>query len=158
MEIRLGDLLVRNGVLTDEQRQSVLEKQRRTGRPFGEIAEHLFGVSQKAVERAWAEQYAMITEPVDPRRERTDEIALALIDRRQAWQFCMLPLRFDGDELVVCTTQEHLVRAMRFAGWRIKAPCYFVLSDPQTLGKAMMKHYPMEGMHPAVLEQTRKAS
>jgi hypothetical protein len=158
MEIRLGDLLVRNGVLTDEQRNSVLEKQRKTGRPFGEIAEHMFGVSQKAVERAWAEQYAMITQTVDPRNESLDAVALALIDRRQAWQFCMMPLRFEGEELVVCTTQEHLVRAMRFAGWRIKSPCYFVISDPLTLGKALMRHYPMEGMHPAVLENARRSA
>jgi hypothetical protein len=158
MAIRLGDLLVRNGVLTETQREQVLDRQRLTGRPFGELAETMFGVSQHAVERAWAEQYAMIAQRVDPHTEKIDPVALAQIDRRQAWQFCMLPLRFDGDELMVCTTQAHLVRAMRFAGWRIKAPCYFVLSDPVTLGKALMRHYRMDGMHPAVVRNIRRAS
>ena len=53
MTIRLGDLLVRNGALTPAQRDSVLDYQKLTGRPFGELAERLFGVGQRAVEDAW---------------------------------------------------------------------------------------------------------
>jgi hypothetical protein len=146
MTLRLGDLLVRNGALTEAQRDSVLDYQRLTGRPFGELAERLFGVGQAAVEQAWAEQYAMIARRVDPRAEPVEAEALSQIDRRQAWQFRLLPLRFDAGELMVCTTQEHLVRALKFAGWRIQPSCYFVLTDPVALGEALMKHYPMAGM------------
>jgi hypothetical protein len=80
-----------------------------------------------------------------------DPEALSLIDRRQAWQFRLLPLRFEAGEVMLCTTQDHLVRALKFAGWRIRASCYFVLSDPLALGEAMMKHYPMAGMGPGVV-------
>src|SRR4029079_10999693 len=125
-----------------------LEYQKLTGRPFGELAEKLFGVGQSAVEAAWAEQYASIARRIDPRTERFDAEALALIDRRQAWQFKLLPVRHDGPELMVCTTQEHLVRALKFAGWKIKASCYFVLTDPRSLGEALMERYPMAGMGP----------
>jgi hypothetical protein len=151
MTLRLGDLLVRNGALTEAQRESVLDYQRLTGRPFGELAERLFGVGQHAVEQAWAEQYAMVARRVDPRSEAVDGEALSLIDRRQAWQFRLLPLRYDTGELMVCTTQDHLVRALKFAGWRIRALCYFVLTDPVALGEALMKHYPMAGMGPGVV-------
>jgi hypothetical protein len=149
--LRLGDLLVRRGVLTESQRDAVLDYQRLTGRPFGELAERLFGVGQQAVESAWAEQYGMIARRVDPRTEKTDPEVLNLIDRRQAWQFRLLPLRVDADEVVLCTTQEHLVRALKFAGWKIQAPCYFVLADPVALGEALMRHYPMAGMSPEVV-------
>src|SRR5690606_14849299 len=118
MMLRLGDLLVRNGALTEAQRDSVLDYQRLTGRPFGELAERLFGVGQQAVEQAWAEQYGMIAQRVDPRTERVDAEALSMIDRRQAWQFRVLPIRFEAGELMICTTQDHLVRALKFAGWR----------------------------------------
>lgn len=148
MTLRLGDLLVRNGALTEDQRDSVVEYQKLTGRPFGELAERLFGISEAIVEQAWADQYAMVAQRVDPRNERLDPECLCLVDRRQAWQFRVLPIRFDGDELMVCTTREHLVRALKFAGWRIQAPCYFVLTDPLTLGEALMKQYPMAGMTP----------
>lgn len=157
MAIRLGDLLVRNGALSVEQRDAVLRKQQLTGRPFGEVAEQLFGVSQRAVERAWAEQYAMIAQRIDPRSEKVDHRVLEFIERRQAWQFSLLPIRLDRDELLVCTTQAQLVRAMRFAGWRIKVPCYFVLTEPVAMAKALMKYYPMRGMHPAVVRQMRSA-
>lgn len=153
--LRLGDLLVRNGALTEAQRDSVLDYQRLTGRPFGELAERLFGVGQQAVEQAWAEQYGMIAQRVDPRTERVDAEALSMIDRRQAWQFRVLPIRFEAGELMICTTQDHLVRALKFAGWRIKSPCYVVLADPAALGEALMRHYPMAGMTPGVVATRR---
>lgn len=153
--MRLGDLLVKRGVLTEAQRDSVLEHQRLTGRPFGEMAERLFGIGQGAVEAAWAEQYSMIARRVDPRTERTDPKMLALIDRRQAWQFGLMPLRTEAGELLICTTQQHLPRALKFAGWKIQAQCFFVISDPRALGEALMKHYPMGGMSPDVLAGKR---
>ena len=153
--MRLGDLLVKRGVISESQRDSVVEHQRLTGRPFGELAERLFGVSQASVEEAWAEQYAMIARRVDPRTERVDPEVLGLMDRRQAWQFRVLPLRFEADELLVCTTQEHLPRALKFAGWRIRAACFFVLADPMALGAALMRHYPMDGMTAAVVAGKR---
>ncbi len=152
MSIRLGDLLVRKGVLTDAQRLCVLEYQHFTGRPFGEIAEKLYGVSPAAVEDAWAFQYSTIAPQVDARTEEVDPEALRLIDRRQAWQFRLLPLRYDGRELMVCTTPEHLVRAMKFAGWKLIDACYFVLAQPLSLGEALVRHYPIAGMTPEMVQ------
>jgi hypothetical protein len=157
MTLRLGDLLVRRGILTESQRDSVLESQKLTGRPFGELAERLFGIDQSSVESAWAEQYAMIARRVDPRGEPIDVEVLGLIDRRQAWQFRMLPMRLDADEVMICTTQEHLVRALKFAGWKIQAPCYFVLAEPLALGEALMKYFPMGGMTPAMVNLRESA-
>ena len=151
MAIRLGDLLVQRGVLTLEQRDEVLDKQWHTGRPFGLLAEQMFGVGQKDIEEAWAEQYSMMAERIDPTNETLDPSALNLVDRRQAWQFSVLPLRFEGDELLICTTQEHLPRALKFAGWRLGHNCYFVLAEPHALGEALMRHCPMEGMTPEVV-------
>jgi hypothetical protein len=103
------------------------------------------------VEAAWAEQYAAIAPRVDPRGIEVHPRVLELINRRQAWQFCMLPLTFDAEDLVACTTQEHLVRALKFAGWRLGQSCRFVLSDAAHLGEALCRHYPMAGMCPNVV-------
>ena len=46
--LKLGDLLVQQGVLTVAQRDQVLEAQRLRRRPFGVLAEDLFGVSPAA--------------------------------------------------------------------------------------------------------------
>jgi len=105
MVLRLGDLLVRQGVLTEQQVEDILTEQRAVGRPFGELAERLFGVSAQDVERAWAEQYSQIAGAYNLHSARFDSEALASVTARQAWQFRVLPVRFSGDELTVCTTR-----------------------------------------------------
>ncbi|MBN8599085.1 MAG: hypothetical protein J0L78_15540 [Planctomycetes bacterium] len=145
MVLRLGDLLVRQGVLTEQQVEDILIEQRAVGRPFGELAERLFGVSPQDVERAWAEQYSQIAGEYSLHAARFESDALASITARQAWQFRVLPVRFSGDELTVCTTKDHLARALRFVGWKIQSPCHFVLAGPEELAQGLMKHFPLAG-------------
>ncbi len=146
MRLPIGELLIRQGVITHEQCEQVLLRQKLTQRPFGEIAEELLGVSARAVEKAWAEQYATETRWLDAAREPIDPAVRDLINRRQAWQFRILPLGYDGSELMICTTQDGLVRAMNFVSRQLPVPCFFVLSEPESLGLALMRHYPMDGM------------
>jgi hypothetical protein len=146
MSIRIGEALVGQGVLTQREVEQILARQQDVRRPFGELAEQMFGVDAKAVELAWAEQYATITEHVDPRVEPVDKDIIGLISRRQAWQFRLIPLRRDGHEVMVVTVLEHLPRAMRFALQHFSEPCYFVLTKAEALGEALMKHFPMSGM------------
>ena len=148
MTIRLGDVLVQAGVINADQRDTILDEQRTLGRPFGELAERLFDVSPDAIERAWATQYAMICGLVDPRIEKVEDEAVALVTPRQAWQFHVLPLRFDGEEVVLCTTQEDLPRALRFASKVMEMPSYLVISEPVALGEALCKFRHMDGMTP----------
>lgn len=149
--LHLGDLLVKHGVLTPAQRDEVLVAQKSRGGPFGVVAEEMFGISPAAVERAWAEQYAEFAPHVDPRTYQISHRALEVISRRQAWQFKMLPLDLAGEEVVACTTQDNLCRALKFAGWRLGHACQFVLSEPGPLGEALLKHYPMAGMTPEMV-------
>ncbi|GJQ29105.1 MAG: hypothetical protein HBSAPP03_09890 [Phycisphaerae bacterium] len=144
--LHLGDLLVKHGVLSAAQRDAVLEAQRVRGGPFGAIAEQMFGVNPTLVEQAWAEQYASMAPHMDPRAYPVSARTLEIISKRQAWQFRLLPLEMTGRELLACTTQEALPRALKFAGWRLGHGVRFVIADPKALGEALEKHYPMAGM------------
>ena len=146
MTIPIGTLLVRQGVITEDQRDQVLRRQKVTHRPFGQIAEEVFGIDAQAVEDAWAEQYAQTTRWLDPGAEQVDPAVRDLISRRQAWQFSILPIRYDGSELMVCTVRESLVRAMNFASRQIPVQCYFVLAAPENLSVALSRHYAIDGM------------
>lgn len=146
MTIRLGDLLVEHRCLTPLQRDQILLAQRTTPRPFGVLAEELFGVAPSAVEHAWAEQYATIAPRFDPRLHAIEPEILGLLERRQAWQFRVIPVRREGDEHVFVTSADNLARALRFTGWRVPGPCTFCICDPETLTIALGMHYPMEGM------------
>ena len=154
MYLRLGDILVLRGLLTAEQRDEILEVQRSTSRPFGALAEEMFGIQASEVEHAWATQYASIADHIDPRDAKIESRALNRITRRQAWQFCLLPLHYNGDSLIVCTTRDHIARAMRFTGWRTPEPTQFVIAEPEDLGMALMRYYPMDGASPEMLSTT----
>lgn len=149
MTLRIGELMVRRNVLTQEQVDSILQVQQEQGRPFGDIAENLFGVDPIVVEGLWAEQYASQTARIDPRRERVDGEVLRALTARQAWQFKLLPIRRDGEGLMICTTLDNLARAVRFVYRALGQPAYFVLTEPGALGEALTRHYPMPGMTPA---------
>jgi len=146
MATRLGQVLVERGVLTAEQVEAVLTAQEASRRPFGALAEELFDLPPEVVEQAWASQYEQIAERVDPASENLDQDVLDLVDRRQAWQFRIMPLRREGGELRVATTRLHLPRAMRFALRHFGQACYFVLTSPEELASALMEHFPMPGM------------
>lgn len=143
MPVRLGELLIQLGVLTADQRDEILDRQRQRARPFGVLAEELFGVDPRVVERAWSVQFSAKAERIDPRGTRIPGDILELIERRQAWQFGLLPVGWDGEDLVIATSEAHLPRAMRFAGWRIPVSCAFKLCDDVALHEALSEHYPM---------------
>jgi len=146
MPVRLGELLVRKGLMTPEQVEEVLEHQAVRPRPFGVLAEQLAGVTPRQVEEAWAEQYQSITGTIDVVAARVEPEALRVLSRRQAWQFRVLPLRFDQTELIAATTRRNLPRALRFALNVLETPSYFLLADTDDLDVALSHHYPMEGM------------
>ena len=150
--LRLGQVLVERGLLTAEQVSSILERQQQSGQPFGVLAEGMFGIHPDRIEDAWAQQYASLTRRIDPAIEIYEQRATELITRRQAWQFRVLPIRFDGRELMMATTADHLRRALRFATRVLGVPTYFVVASSKDLGEALCKRYPLPGMTPGSVE------
>lgn len=145
--IRIGEVLMKRGVLNASQVRAILERQQERHRPFGEIAESMYGVDPTDVEQAWMEQYASITRHVDLGSEHVEPEALKHIDRRQAWQFRVMPVRFDGSELMVATTSDNLCRALRFVTRCLTTPCYLVLTETRSLADALERHFPLAGLN-----------
>ncbi|HQY87791.1 MAG TPA: hypothetical protein PK402_03980 [Tepidisphaeraceae bacterium] len=141
--IRLGELLVDANVMSAEQVEHVLAVQRSVGRPFGDLAERLYGVHPKLIERAWAEQYARITGTVSADAVKVEGEAIRTLTRRQAWQFHVLPFQRSDEELFLVTDQKHLARAVNFATAVINEPVFFVITDSASLQKLLMQHYPI---------------
>jgi len=148
LTLRLGDILVARGILTAAQKEQALAAQENRAEPFGSICERLFGIDPDAIEEAWATQYARLTRTIDPRVEVFEPRATELISRRQAWQFRVLPIRFDDRELMMATTARHLRRALRFATQFIPVPVYLVIADADVFGQALCERYPLAGMTP----------
>lgn len=145
--LKIGELLVRQGVMTEEQVSEVLEHQQATGRPFGLLAEQLFDVNPDAVEKAWVEQYLSYETEVDLESQHIDVEVLKVINRRQAWQFRILPVQRDESthEMIAVTSKEFLRRAVNFAWRQVNDPVYFLVARRPQLEEFLMKHYPWPG-------------
>lgn len=145
MSIRLGELLVVQGVITPEQQQEILETQKSSGRPFGVIAEEHFGVSPAAIEHAWTIQYAMIAPRIDPAEYEIPAQVLELVTKRQAWQFGFIPYQVSEDEIMLVSSRETLARSLRFVNWRLNGLCTFAICDLKALRRGLDTHYPFPG-------------
>ncbi|MHC5023050.1 MAG: GspE/PulE/PilB domain-containing protein [Planctomycetota bacterium] len=152
MECRIGALLVESGILNQAQLDEILRRQRRTSEPLGLLAEKMYNVDPDAVEETWVRQYTLLTRTVDPTIEIFEPRALELVTRRQAWQFRVLPIRFDDEELMVATTASHLRRALRFTTRVIGVPTYLVLADADRLGQALCRQFALPGMTSACVD------
>ncbi|MGF1634372.1 MAG: hypothetical protein ACFCVE_11025 [Phycisphaerae bacterium] len=141
--IMIGQLLVQQGVLNAEQVEHVVRVQQATGRPFGDLAERLFDVSPQAVEDAWSLQFINEAGLCDLDEARFDPSCVALLSRRQAWQFHLLPGSRDETHLCAFTSAEDLVRAINFATRHFDEPVYFRLADREQLRQHLMLHYPV---------------
>ncbi len=141
--IQIGELLVEQGVLTENQVRHILQVQKVSNRPFGDLAERLFGIDPKAVEDAWVEQYLRMAVTVDLEEQEIDADCLRLLNRRQAWQFHLLPLHRDDGSVSMATSAADLVRSVNFATKTIDEPVYFLIAERQQLREFLMKHYPV---------------
>jgi hypothetical protein len=141
--IQIGQLLVEQGVLTEKQVAHILKVQKISHRPFGDLAERLYGINPSAIEDAWVQQYIRIAGTVDLNEQRMDEQCLRLINRRQAWQFHVLPMNREEQNLNVATTAQGLVRAVNFSTKKLDEPVYFQIAERKQLREFLMKHYPV---------------
>jgi len=141
--IQIGQLLVEQGVLSAAQVEHILKVQKLSHRPFGDLAERIYGIDPKVVEDAWVEQYVRTAGIIDLNEQRFDEEALRTINRRQAWQFHLLPMNRDHNNLNVATSVDDLVRAVNFTARKLDEPIYFRLAERQQLREFLMKHYPV---------------
>lgn len=156
--MKIGELLVQNGILTQGQVDRAAAEQVASGEPFGVVCERLFGVHPKVVEGAWAQQYASLVAKVPARLDEVDLDAEQSITRRQAWQFRCAPLRYEEDQLVVATCVPALPRALRFATTHIAAPVFFVLVTPEELAAHLTRRFPMIGMDEEIVRRGFEAA
>ena len=141
--IRLGELLIEQGVLSGEQVDHIVRIQRSVGRPFGDLAERLFGIDPKAVEQAWAKQYHGLAGVEDPFALQADAECLSLVNRRQAWQFFIAPFSRENGELRILADAARRPRAVNFAASTFAEPVFFQLASTETLKAFLAHHYPV---------------
>ena len=114
---KLGDLLVRHNRISAAQRDEALLLQPVSGRRVGTLLVELGALAERDLAWALAEQFAL--ELVDLGRETPDPDAVASLSESTARGETAIPLRLQGDDLVVAVADvssdvlERLVAATR---------------------------------------------
>ena len=154
--IHIGQILVEQGVLSEQQVFEILQVQKRDHKPFGVLAERLFDVLPDSIEQAWIEQYHRFTGTIDLADQRFDDRALKLINRRQAWQFEVLPLHFDsGGELLVAASRRRLARSVTFLVHKLEPVVYVRVAESSQLRQFLRQYYPMPEVSDELIAHAR---
>lgn len=154
--IRIGQILVENGVLTEQQVFEIVQAQKKQHLPFGVLAERMFDVTLQSIEAAWIEQYHRFTGTIDLTDQKFDDSALRLISRRQAWQFEIVPIGFEPTgELLMAASRSRLARAVTFAANHIDHVVYFRVAESMQLRSFLQKHYPMPEVSQEIINRAR---
>lgn len=154
--IKIGEILIEQGVLSEQQVFEILQAQKQHKMPFGVLAERMFDVTLHSIENAWVEQYHRFTGTIDLRHEAFDAEALKVLNRRQAWQFELLPIRTDPQgELLMAASANRLARAVTFAANRIDRAVYFRIAEQEQLREFLQQHYPMPELSREIIQKAR---
>jgi hypothetical protein len=102
-----------------------------------------YGIDPRAIEDAWVEQYLRIAGITDLDDVEIDTDCLRLLNRRQAWQFQMLPANRQSSALNVATSPQDLVRAVNFSTHMFHEPVHMLIAERKQLREFLMKHYPV---------------
>jgi type IV pilus assembly protein PilB len=107
---RLGQLLMRAGIITDKQLNDALEVHRATGSPIGRVLVDLGYATQGAVLSVMAKQIGI--EYIDFTERRPEPNAVAVVPKELAQRYTLMPVEIRGDVLVVAMADPQNVLAL----------------------------------------------
>ena len=90
-KLRIGDLLVSEGLLTFEQLDTALDEQKRSGSKLGETVVRLGFVTQDQINQLLCEQLDI--EFVNLRKVEINDAAVKLVPEATARKYLLLPFR-----------------------------------------------------------------
>jgi hypothetical protein len=136
----LGTLLVREGLITNEQLETALIDQQDTALRLGELLIQWGWVSSESISRALAEQYEL--EFVDLDAAEIDPEAVELLSAWDARHYGAIPIRFlEGDHLLVGVADPTEVGSCDELRTTLGRPVTLVVVDQTELHRALARAY-----------------
>jgi type IV pilus assembly protein PilB len=136
---RLGDLLVREGLITREQLDHALQEQRETGTRLGYNLVALGYVNETDLTRMLARQYRMPA--VDLSSFEVDPRIARLIPNELATKHLVLPLKRDGRTLTVAMADPTATSILDDLKFITRCDIFPVIAGEYTLRNAIERHY-----------------
>jgi type IV pilus assembly protein PilB len=142
-EIRLGDLFVKEGLITDQQLREGLAESKTSGTRIGYALVHLGFVAEEELTRMLAKQYRVPA--VDLSKVSVDQKILKLIPPNVANKHLVLPLRRVGRMLTVAMTNPTDFSAIDDLKFITKLEIEPVIVGEYTLRKHLEQYYGSAG-------------
>jgi type IV pilus assembly protein PilB len=137
--VRLGDLLVREGLITREQLDQTLVEQRNTGMRLGYCLVKLGFVQETEITKALARQYRMPA--VDLSRFEVDPKIIKLVPADVAVKHMVLPLKRDGRTLTVAMADPTNMGVVDDLKFITRYDIFPVIAGEYTLRTAIERYY-----------------
>jgi type IV pilus assembly protein PilB len=139
---RLGDLFVRQGLVTEQQLQEGLKEAKTSGVRIGFALVKLGFVAENELTRMLAKQYRVPA--VDLDKVEVDPKILRLVPNATANKHLLIPLRRVGRQLTVAMVNPTDQAAISDVQFRSKMSVEPVIAGEYTLRKHLEKYYPVD--------------
>jgi type IV pilus assembly protein PilB len=136
---KLGDILVRDGLITADQLKRALAEQRGTGMRLGYTLVKLGFIEETEITKMLARQYRMPA--VDLSRFEVDSKILKLISADIAAKYTVLPLKREGRTLTIAIADPNNVAAIEDIKFITRCDIFPVIAGEYTLRNAIDKYY-----------------
>lgn len=137
--LRLGEILVSNGVLTSYQLDEALQMQISEGGLLGDILLRLGYVTEEELASAIASQLGLAY--CTPSEAKIDEATLRLLSPRQAQNYRVIPLDAGPDWIRLATATPHRVDQMDRLRRELEAAIRWAVTTPAEIEKALERYY-----------------
>ena len=141
---RLGDLLIREGLITKEQLEKALQEQKSNGFRAGYNLVKLGFIKETELTKALARQYKMPA--VDLAKFEVDPKIAKLIPADLALKHIVLPLKRDGRTLTVAMADPTNLGVIEDLKFITRYDIFPVIAGEFTLRQAIEKHYESSDM------------
>jgi type IV pilus assembly protein PilB len=136
---KLGDILVRDGLITADQLKRALAEQKSSGGRLGYTLVKLGFVEETEITKMLARQYRMPA--VDLSRFEVDPKILKLISADIAAKYAVLPLKREGRTLTIAIADPNNVAAIEDIKFITRCDIFPVIAGEYTLRNAIDKYY-----------------
>jgi type IV pilus assembly protein PilB len=136
---KLGDILVRDGLITADQLKRALSEQRSSGMRLGYTLVKLGFIEETEITKMLARQYRMPA--VDLSRFEVDPKILKLISPDIAAKYTVLPLKREGRTLTIAIADPNNVAAIEDIKFITRCDIFPVIAGEYTLRNAIDRYY-----------------
>jgi type IV pilus assembly protein PilB len=151
---RLGEMLIDEKVITQEQLEEALRQQKETGKHLGDVLIDNKIITPHDLVRTLQMQLGI--DFVDPVNEKIDPDLIKFIPKNQAFKFRMVPVKLEGDRLFVAMDDPLNFRAIEAARTYSKKRITPMIAYSNAISKALGVLYENEGASQAIKQMQQE--